>query len=585
MTGQGTSKCIAAYDAQAAHLVAEYESVDPASYRATYSALLPAGRGRLALDVGAGSGRDAAWLASLGFDVLAVEPSVGMREAGQRLHTDAAVRWLDDRLPALEATHALGLAFDFILLSAVWQHVAESDRRRAFRKICDLLKPGGLLVITLREGPSPADRPMHPVSVGEIEALARERGVGVVKVERAPESALRPGVAWTTMCLSLPDNGAGALPLLRGIILNDEKTATYKLGLLRAVARLADLTPSLARLDSEKDQVEVPLGAVALNWLRMYLPLVAAGLPQMPKNSGPDGLGFAKQNFRALMQSGLSAGDLRIGATFAGDRAIIVVGAIGEAARTIAKMPANFTRYPNSTDPVFEATYGRSPRSTDLALDIETLFLFGSLAVPGHVWRAMQRYGAWIEPALVGEWARLTRRYAELQAVDIRPGEVEAALAWVEPTRDVRVARDASLARLAGGERLHCVWSGRLLGPTTIDIDHCLPWSAWPCGDLWNLLPAHRTVNQHVKRNRLPSAAALSSARQAIIDWWEATWLGDRVLGPRFEREARAALPISGEFSADAVFDGLIWRRLRLQRDQQLVEWAGIERFGSASPD
>jgi SAM-dependent methyltransferase len=575
VTGQGTSESIAAYDAQALRLVAEYEALDPNDYRATYSTLIPAGAGRLALDVGAGSGRDAAWLASLGFDVVAVEPASGMREAGQRLHSEAQIRWLDDRLPALEATHALGLSFDIILLSAVWQHVAGSDRSRAFRKLCTLLKPGGLLVITLRHGPAPADRPMHPVSTGEVEAFAREHGLAVIKAERAPATPLRPGVTWTTMCLALPDDGAGALPLLRGIILNDDKAATYKLGLLRAVARLADLTPSLARAHGPGDDVEVTLGAVALNWVRMYLPLVVDGLPQMPGNTGPDGLSFAKHGFRALMGSGLSATDLRIGATFAGERALAVAGAIGEAARTIAAMPANFTRYPNSADRVFGATYGRASRSANFALDVETLSQFGSLLVPGHVWRAMQRYGAWIEPLLVAEWARLTRGYAERQGFALGPGEVEAALAWVEPTRDVRVARDAALARLAAGKRLHCVWSARSLGPTSIDIDHCVPWSAWPCGDLWNLLPTHRTVNQHEKRDRLPSAATLSSARRDVVDWWEGTWRSDPVLDARFVREVCAALPVSGDFSTDAAFDALSWRRLRLQQDQQLAEWIG----------
>jgi hypothetical protein len=28
-----------------------------------------------------------------------------------------------------------------------------------------------------------------------------------------------------------------------------------------------------------------------------------------------------------------------------------------------------------------------------------------------------------------------------------------------------------------------------------MDIDHCFPWSDWTRGDLWNLLPAHRSVN------------------------------------------------------------------------------------------
>ena len=54
----------------------------------------------LAFDVGAGSGRDAVRLASLGFEVIAVEPSAGMRAQVQRLHCSAQTngsiaRWFD----------------------------------------------------------------------------------------------------------------------------------------------------------------------------------------------------------------------------------------------------------------------------------------------------------------------------------------------------------------------------------------------------------------------------------------------------------------------------------------------------------
>jgi hypothetical protein len=98
-----------------------------------------------------------------------------------------------------------------------------------------------------------------------VEALAREHGLAVSRVTSNPAGPSRPGVNWTTVCMTLPVDGAGALPLLRGIILNDEKSSTYKLALLRAVARVADLTPSLARADLLEDVVEVPLGAVALN--------------------------------------------------------------------------------------------------------------------------------------------------------------------------------------------------------------------------------------------------------------------------------------------------------------------------------
>ena len=59
-------------------------------------------------------------------------------------------------------------------------------------------------------------------------------------------------------------------------------------------------------------RISVPLGLIALNWLRLYKPLVAAGLPQMPNNAGTNGLGFAKAGW--LRISNLAPLDLRVGA-------------------------------------------------------------------------------------------------------------------------------------------------------------------------------------------------------------------------------------------------------------------------------
>ena len=56
------------------------------------------------LDVGAGTGRDAAWLARLGHEVVAVEPSAAMRAEAERRHPAARIRWIDDRLPGLAPT-------------------------------------------------------------------------------------------------------------------------------------------------------------------------------------------------------------------------------------------------------------------------------------------------------------------------------------------------------------------------------------------------------------------------------------------------------------------------------------------------
>jgi SAM-dependent methyltransferase len=163
------------YNTHAPALAQQYEALPAASVHSWLVDLLPKTK-TLALDVGAGSGRDAAWLASLGFEVIAVEPSAGMRAEAQRLHHSAQIQWLDDSLPDFQVTQRLGLSFDVILLSAVWMHLPPADRPRAFRKLITLLKPGGLLALTLRLGPAAPERAMFEVSEHEIETLAKNHG-------------------------------------------------------------------------------------------------------------------------------------------------------------------------------------------------------------------------------------------------------------------------------------------------------------------------------------------------------------------------------------------------------------------------
>jgi SAM-dependent methyltransferase len=566
------AKAISTYDARAGHFASLYEGVSSEEIWGPLGDLIAAGPQALALDIGAGSGRDAAWLSSRGFDVVAAEPAAGMRREGQRLH--AGLRWISDRLPDLSSTHRLGFAFDLILMSGVWMHLPAAERPRAFRKVVTLLKPGGLLIMSLRHGPGDPERPTFPTSLGEIEQLARDHGLAVVRALERPAALATPGVTWTSVCLRLPDDGAASLPLIRGIILNDSKSSTYKLALLRAVAKVADLAPSLAISDPEEpDRVLIPMGLVALNWVRSYLPLLAKRLPQAPKNHGPDGLGFAKDGFRALSTLRVAPQDLRVGGTFLGERAAALSAALTDARRTILDMPVVFTTWPNSTNPVF-AGIGRADRPRgDFILTEEVLWNFGSLAVPGSLWRTMQRLGAWIEPVLTSEWARLTRGYASRLGLAVPPGEVEQCLEWLEPRRDTSEARAVALKLVGNQEPLRCVWSGETLRAVDLDVDHALPWSAWPCSDLWNLMPCSRRVNQHQKRDRLPSAAALACGSVEISNWWQRAWLENPGYKDRFWIEARAALPIDGEPDITALLGGLEWRRLRLQQDQQISEW------------
>ena len=188
------------YDAHAPDLVRRYEGINPANLHSWLSGLLPNAPGTV-LDIGAGSGRDAGWFAAQGYDVVAVEPSTRMRSEAERLHPDPRIRWINDQLPDLTVVGPLAISFDVVMLSAVWQHVRPSQRDGAFRKIAALVRSGGLLAITLRSGPSPPRSEMHPVSLDEIDRLARNHGFAVDKVEQTADQQGRSDVSWTSVAL------------------------------------------------------------------------------------------------------------------------------------------------------------------------------------------------------------------------------------------------------------------------------------------------------------------------------------------------------------------------------------------------
>lgn len=566
------------YEVRAKELADWYETASAERVHSWLKRLLPSAPATI-LDVGAGSGRDAAWLAGEGYEVVAVEPSAAMREIGQSRHGDRPIQWIADSLPALDRTFKSGLSFDVILLSAVWMHVEPSDRARAFRKLVTLLRPGGLLAITLRSGPADAERGLHAVSVDEIKALARDHGVFVEQEGSTEDHLGRYDIQWAHLGLRLPDDGTGALPLLRHIILNDDKSSTYKLGLLRTLCRIADSAYGFNRLGDD-DHVAVPMGLVALTWIRLYKPLLAESMPQNPSNCGYNRLGFVREAFRELA---MSHHDLRVGMTFTGGEGAALHQALKDAARTIGRMPANYITYPNDTRPVFpvKGTVRATRARGGVRLDGSYLASFGDLLVPRHLWIAIQRFSSWIEPAMMAEWKRVMRAYAERQGRRLDDLRLSEAMYWSDPKRDVGVARKRAERLLATGELL-CVWSGKPLTGSSLDIDHCFPWAVWPCGDLWNLMPAHAKVNQHEKRDRLPADTLLRVAQDRIMEWWHLAYRGqpDHPLAERFALEASASLPgiQPGDFDLDNYYSALNMQRLRLKQNQQVPEWTG-ERY------
>ena len=94
------------YDSNAKALCEQYNSVNPAVAHSRWQRFITDKTG-LACDIGAGSGRDANWLAESGWDVIAVEPSAAMREQAIP-YSHPNITWLDDKLPTLDKLRTIG---------------------------------------------------------------------------------------------------------------------------------------------------------------------------------------------------------------------------------------------------------------------------------------------------------------------------------------------------------------------------------------------------------------------------------------------------------------------------------------------
>ena len=190
------------YDANAKSISRCYEAISPSVLHSWLLDILPS-IPAAALDVGAGSGRDAAWLASKGYGVVAVEPSQAMRSEGAKLHPAAQLRWIDDSLPDLRKLTCSELIFDLITVNAVWMHLPVAERLQALENLIGLLKPSGLLVFTLRHGPIETQRNMYDVSLDEIKEMAESLDAKILRSVKENDLLGRKEVSWTKVAFQL----------------------------------------------------------------------------------------------------------------------------------------------------------------------------------------------------------------------------------------------------------------------------------------------------------------------------------------------------------------------------------------------
>lgn len=140
-------RLVAAYDEIAPDFAVRHETMRPEWARFGQRVLDLAGGGPArVLDVGCGPGRDVRWFAEQGTEVVGIDPSLGMlREARRRgcrrlVHGDARA------LPFQAGS------FDAAWCMASLLHLPKANLPVALAETRRVLRPGGVLVVTLKAG-------------------------------------------------------------------------------------------------------------------------------------------------------------------------------------------------------------------------------------------------------------------------------------------------------------------------------------------------------------------------------------------------------------------------------------------------
>lgn len=511
-------------------------------------------------DIGCGSGRDAEWLRSEGFAVDAYDASPQMLAAAKARHPDVSFR--QATLPNLEGIE--DQAFQNILCSAVLMHLSSHDLVSGCINLLRILRDDGILIVSIRGSRAGLEREddgrlFSEINSSRLALLFASLGAEL-QFEHSASDVRRPMVTWVTMVFQKSGvQRTRGMFRVQEILVNDRKTSTYKLALIRSLCAIARCESEVVRWQRDQDgqdYVRVPLSSLAVWWLKYYWPFVIQN-SKVRQTTG-EKLAFA-DHMRGLPKEFTQdpQGLARLVDKIEGGGVIdpTVDRALNKIARTIRDQPVKY------------AGGGDRPLFAYEKNDVDRL---GYVRVPVETWQDICLFGQWIDESVLIQWAKWSAD--KNQSLDLRLGDYVEILR--EPMTPERRTSDVRRMLKLGGARdeFRCVWTDKKLSMNAFDVDHVMPYSAWYNNDLWNLLPADPQVNNR-KRDKIPTYQLITKRRDAIVAYWS---MYHKECPHRFELQLRRSLRASGAGTdlLDSAIGGLVEVAERLARS------TGLERFG-----
>jgi SAM-dependent methyltransferase len=200
------SATVTYYSKNADAIAARYESVTSSLSNSFKDAFSPQSK---LLDVGCGSGRDLALLASLGHDCFGVDATPEFVALSQSLHPQLKGKVLQATLPNFSPP--FGGEFDSVLCSAVLMHIAESELVPAALSIKRCLKNHGRLLYSVpskrldvvTENRDANGRLFVPDQSDRLQKIFEQLGFSLISKWGNADSLGRDSVEWVSVLMEL----------------------------------------------------------------------------------------------------------------------------------------------------------------------------------------------------------------------------------------------------------------------------------------------------------------------------------------------------------------------------------------------
>lgn len=315
------------------------------------------------------------------------------------------------------------------------------------------------------------------------------------------------------------------LKLLQRVLRHDRKTNNYKIALIRA---LNDTAINYAAVMGTGQGIAVPLRVLAEWWIGYYWPFMDTQRPVM------QGMRITRDHrlrqdlvFREPLthlkklwvQSDVGSSRPADGIVLASEarradfRAVYgleMVSAYEKALRVIAGAIRYPVQYAGDASGQYQV-FAREQRLRNMPPGVVALPGSGPeepcLLIGDDMWETLKFFSIYIDALCIQEWSVFTEDTTQF-GLDVTRGAVYQMLTdRPDNRRPLTWERNRIEILLMEGQDLRCFWTQKPLTIASYDVDHIIPVSTYPMNELWNLVPADRQYNHHIKRALMPSDA------------------------------------------------------------------------------